>query len=244
MRTGSHCDVVILCGGLGARLRSVVNDRPKPMAMVHERPFLEFVVNHLIGSGFSRLIFCTGYKGEWIKHHFQDARQFDALFSEESEPLGTAGALRQCRSLLGTSTFLVVNGDSFCALDLTALLKAHYHADVLATVAVVAGDGRSDGGSVMVDVHGRISSFHEKGTSGSYLNAGIYACAARFLDHIPDRLSCSLEYDVFPSLLAKGICGFVTSEPLYDIGTPERLTAFRAFSASRLMQAPEERARC
>jgi NDP-sugar pyrophosphorylase family protein len=244
MSIGAGCDVVILCGGLGTRLRAVVHDRPKPMAMVHERPFLEFVVNHLIASGFSRLIFCTGYKGEWIKHHFQDARQFDALFSEEAEPLGTAGALKQCRSLLGTPTFLVVNGDSFCALDLAALLKAHRHADVLATVAIVAGNGRSDGGSVMMDGHGRISSFHEKGTSGSYLNAGIYACADQFLDYIPDRGSSSLEYDVFPSLLVKGIGGFVTSEPLYDIGTPERLTAFRALSASRLIQAPAERARC
>lgn len=244
MSIGAGCDVVILCGGLGTRLRAVVHDRPKPMAMVHERPFLEFVVNHLIASGFSRLIFCTGYKGEWIKHYFQDARQFDALFSEETEPLGTAGALRQCRSLLKTSTFLVLNGDSFCALDLTALLKAHHDADVLATMAVIAGKGRSDGGSVTMDVHGRISSFHEKGNSGSYLNAGIYACAGQFLGHIPDRRSCSLEYDVFPSLLIKGIGGFVTPEPLYDIGTPERLNAFRAFSASQLMRAPEERARC
>ena len=244
MRIGAPCDVVILCGGLGTRLRAVVNDRPKPMAIVHERPFLEFVVNHLVRSGLSRFIFCTGYKGEWIKYHFQNAREYDALFSEEPEPLGTGGALRQCRSLLDTSTLLVVNGDSFCAVDLSALLKAHHDADVLATVALVAGDGRSDGGSVMMNLHGRIASFREKGTSGPYLNAGIYACAAQFLDYVPDRRPCSLEHDVLPSVLAKGILGFVTPEPLYDIGTPERLTAFRAFSASRLIHAPEERAGC
>jgi NDP-sugar pyrophosphorylase family protein len=244
MRTGSPCDVVILCGGLGTRLRAAVDDRPKPMALVHERPFLEFVVTHLVRSGLSRLIFCTGYKGEWIKRHFQDRGEYDAVFSEEPEPLGTAGALRQCRALLETSAFLVVNGDSFCALDLAGLLKAHHHAETLATIAVVAADGRSDGGSVMMDGHGHISSFHEHGTSGRYLNAGIYACADQFLDHIPDRHPCSLEHDVFPSLTAKGIRGFVSSEPLYDIGTPERLTAFRAFSARRWVHAPEERARC
>ena len=78
MRTGPLCDVVILCGGLGTRLRSVVSDRPKPMAMVHDRPFLAFVVEQLVRSGFQRLIFCTGYKGEWITRYFQDAQGYDA----------------------------------------------------------------------------------------------------------------------------------------------------------------------
>jgi NDP-sugar pyrophosphorylase family protein len=211
------------------------------MAMVHERPFLEFIVDYLVRSGFRRLIFCTGYKGESIKNYF---RRYDAVFSEETEPLGTAGALRQCRALLETSTLLVLNGDSFCELDFSALLKAHHRAHVLATVAVVAADGRSDGGSVAMDRDGRIVSFHEKGTSGSYLNAGVYACDVRFLDHIPNHHPCSLEHDVFPALLEKEIRGFVTRAPLYDIGTPERLNAFRTFSSSRLIHRTEERARC
>lgn len=244
MNTGTHCDVVILCGGLGTRLRSVVSDRPKPMAIVHERPFLDFLVNHLVEAGFQRFIFCTGYKGEWIKHHFQNAQGYDALFSEETQPLGTAGALQQCRPLVDTSPFLVLNGDSFCRLNLAALLNAHHGAHVLATLAVVAADGRADGGAVSMDLNGRISSFHEKGVSGSYLNAGVYVCDARFMEHIPDRYPCSLEQDVFPSLLAQGLHGYITHEPLYDIGTPERLNAIRTVNPQALIHPTEGRATC
>jgi len=244
MRTGPLCDVVILCGGLGTRLRSVVSDRPKPMAMVHDRPFLAFVVEQLVRSGFQRLIFCTGYKGEWITRYFQNAQGYVAIFSDEPEPLGTAGAIKHCRSFLRTSTFLVVNGDSFCAVDISGLLEAHHRADVLITMAVVRSDGRTDGGSVVLDEHGRIARFQEKGVSGFHLNSGIYACSAGLLSHIPDRRPSSLEHDVFPSLPATGLYGFVTPEPLYDIGTPERLEAFRHFSADRLVHWTEERTTC
>jgi NDP-sugar pyrophosphorylase family protein len=244
MKTGLLCDVVILCGGLGTRLRPVVNDRPKPMAMVHDLPFLTFVVKQLVRSGFQRLIFCTGYKGEWIKRYFHDTQGYDAVFSDEPEPLGTAGAIRHCGSFLRTSTFLVVNGDSFCALNLSGLLEAHHRAEALITMAVVRGDGRTDGGSVVLDEHDRVSRFQEKGLSGSYLNAGIYACSAELLNHIPDRRPSSLEHDVFPSLLVTGLHGFVASEPLYDIGTPERLEAFRHFSADRLVHCTEESTTC
>jgi NDP-sugar pyrophosphorylase family protein len=244
MRTGPLCDVVILCGGLGTRLRSVVNDRPKPMATIHDRPFLAFVVEHLLRAGFQRLIFCTGYRGEWIKQYFQDAQGYDPVFSEEAEPLGTAGAIKHCRSFLGTSSFLVVNGDSFCALDLAGLVEGHHRSDALITMAVVRGDGRTDGGSIVLDGQGRILRFQEKGVSGPYLNAGVYACSAGLLNHIPDRRPSSLEQDVFPSLLATGLHGFVTPESLYDIGTPERLEAFRLFSAGRLVHCTEERTTC
>ena len=137
-----------------------------------------------------------------------------------------------------------MNGDSFCRLNLAALLNAHHRAHVLATLAVVAADGRADGGAVSMDLNGRISSFHEKGVSGSYLNAGVYVCDARFMEHIPDRYPCSLEQDVFPSLLAQGLHGYITHEPLYDIGTPERLNAIRTVNAQALIHPTEGRATC
>lgn len=241
MRTADY-DAVILCGGLGTRLRTVVDDRPKPMAMIDDRPFLEYVVDHLVDAGCHRLIFCTGHKGEWIETHFRGSSRYQAVFSRETENLGTAGALRHCRGLIATSPFLVVNGDSFCALDYWALLKAHCSQQRPVTVAVVEADGRSDAGSVELDHHGRIVGFQEKGTSGAYVSAGIYACDSRFLDSIPERRPCSLEYDVFPALLSTDIGGFVVSAPLYDIGTPARLNAFRSMSRKRLVNSQTERA--
>ena len=94
-----------------------------------------------------------------------------------------------------------------------------------------------------MDSQQRITSFHEK-TRGAYLNAGIYAFDNVFLEHIPDRTPCSLEYDLFPAMLGEGIHAFVSHAPLHDIGTPARLDAFRTWTATVTGNPLERAARC
>lgn len=239
----ARSDVVILCGGSGTRLRTIVHDRPKPMASINGRPFLDLVVNHVISHGFRRIIFCTGYRGEWIAQYFSRRTDIDAIISHEDTPLGTAGALRACRYALRSSTVLVLNGDSLCVIDLAAFLTEHRRCNASVTVAVVPADDRSDGGGITLDSQDRITSFNEK-TRSAYLNAGIYALDPMFLDKIPERTPCSLEHDMFPAMLGQGIHAVITQAPVHDIGTPARLDAFRTWMSTSTVKHVERGAAC
>jgi Nucleoside-diphosphate-sugar pyrophosphorylase involved in lipopolysaccharide biosynthesis/translation initiation factor 2B, gamma/epsilon subunits (eIF-2Bgamma/eIF-2Bepsilon) len=223
------CDVIILCGGLGTRLRAVLDDRPKPMAPIDGRPFLDLIVEHVTAYGFHRFIFCTGHMGEWIANHFGDRTEITAVICREGKPLGTGGALKACRHLITSSTVLILNGDSLCQIDLKAFLAEHRRRKAWATVAVVPSDDRTDGGGITLNSEGRIVAFHEKGP-GSFLNAGIYALESRVFEHIPDRIPCSLEQEVFPRLLERPIYAVLCEAPLHDIGTPARLEEFRTWN--------------
>lgn len=223
-------DVVILCGGLGTRLRSVVSDRPKPMVLIHGRPFLDLLVDQIVAYGFRRVILCVGYRAEFIKAHFAARTDCEMLFSEEPQPLGTAGALRLSIPFVKTSTVLVLNGDSYCPIDATALIDFHRRKKAIGTLALLpAAEGRA-GGVVTVDEHDRVTEFLEKpgpDVSGHF-NAGIYVFERRAFHGIPEATACSLEMDVLPSLRPH-LYGFHTEAPLYDIGTPDGLRAFTGF---------------
>lgn len=226
MTEKADLDVVILCGGLGTRLRSVLADRPKPMALIHGRPFLDVLVDQVVAHGFRRIVFCTGHHGDWIAEYFGRREDIEAVMSHEPVPLGTGGALRACRHHLGSSAILVLNGDSLCPIDLSSFVAEHRRRAAVATVAVVPADGRSDGGGITLDREGRVTSFHEK-AMGAYLNAGMYVLDHAVIGHISGQVPCSLEYEVFPALVGHGLYGSVHCVPLHDIGTPERLSEFQ-----------------
>jgi NDP-sugar pyrophosphorylase family protein len=223
-------DVVILCGGLGTRLRSVVSDRAKPMALIHGRPFLDLLVDQIVAYGFRRVILCVGYRADSIKAHFASRTDCRILFSEEPRPLGTAGALKLSVPFLETSTTVVFNGDSYCPIDAAALIEFHRRKNAIGTLALLpAADGRA-GGVVTVDEHDRVTEFVEKPGSdvSGHFNAGIYVFERQAFDTIPEAKACSLEMDVLPSLRPH-LYGVGMEAPLYDIGTPDGLRAFIDF---------------
>ena len=115
--------LVILAGGLGTRLRGVVDDRPKPMALVHGRPFLERLLAAFRAQGFTRALICAGYRAEMIQAHFGEGGAIGMTLSYSLEPegalLGTAGALRHAAPLL-EPTFMLANGDTYLDADLSA----------------------------------------------------------------------------------------------------------------------------
>jgi NDP-sugar pyrophosphorylase family protein len=236
-------DIVVLCGGLGTRLQSVIHDRPKPMVQINGRPFLDLVVDRVVSQGFRRVIFCTGHHGEWIAQHFTRRNDIEAVISHEVRSRGTAGALRACRQQVRTSTIVVLNGDSICLVDLPLLLMEHHRRRAAVTVAVVQTDGRQDGGGITIDTDYRITSFQEK-SEGAYLSAGIYALDTAFLEHIPDSIPVSLEIDIFPAHVGRGLFAYVSDAPLYDIGTPARLDAFRKYMAPSITPYIERTASC
>ena len=227
----SHIDVVFLCGGLGTRLQTVISDRPKPMAVINDRPFLEILLDQFRRCGFRRFILCTGHLSSVVRSHFENAAgSLEVIISEEPTPLGTAGAIKLAENHIQSDPFMVANGDSFCDVDLTALVRFHRGRDADMSMVVTQMDQARDYGTVTLDRTQKIISFSEKvaGSHASLISAGIYLFNKSLLERIPVDTKCSLESDVFPTLTGQKSYGFLAPVPVMDIGTPERLFKAKA----------------
>ena len=155
-------DAVILSGGFGLRLRGIIGETAKPMAPINGRPFLELLLRQLKRHGFSRVILGVGYKHETIREYFgEKACGLELVYSIETSPLGTGGALHQAASYISTDDFLVMNGDSYTDADLGGLVQKHAESGAAVTVVVIP-ETRSDAGSVVLDQTGKVKSFAEK----------------------------------------------------------------------------------
>jgi len=206
-------------------LRPVVGDRPKAMALINGRPFLDMLIGHLRGLGFCRFILCVGYRAEFIQEYYAGTRETsrEIAFSREAAPLGTGGAIKNAEPLIRSGSFLVVNGDSFCPVDLTRFIAFHRERESLASMVLVPAGSGDDFGSVTIDPSNRIIGFQEKkATASGWINAGIYFFEKKVLSRIPPGTAYSLERDLFPQLAGGDFYGFPTTEKLVDIGTPER----------------------
>lgn len=223
-------DVVILCGGMGTRLQGVENDRPKPMIDFNDRPFLDLLIDYVGNFGFKRFILCSGHKGNHIEEYFKkksDGKTYH--ISQETTPLGTAGAIKHAETAITSDVFLAMNGDSFCPVDLNSFLSFHYSKNALASVALAPMKDTLDYGGVILGEGDKIISFDEKSTtpSSGWVNAGIYMFSKKLLNRIPSEKKVSLEQEIFPSLTGQGLFGFTSQSRLLDIGTPERLELAR-----------------
>jgi NDP-sugar pyrophosphorylase family protein len=219
-------DVVILCGGLGTRLKDVVDDRPKSMAEINGRPFLDILVDYVAGYGFTRFILCTGFKGDLIRRHYENKRgRLMFMVSGEDQPLGTGGAIKNAESLIKSDMFLALNGDSLCEINIEDFVNFHIKKGGLISVAVTGMESPIDYGIIRLDRDQKVIGYGEKiPVSGNDLiNAGLYVFDKKILKEIPSGRKLSLEYDVFPGILDKGVYGYVAEKRLLDIGTPERL---------------------
>jgi NDP-sugar pyrophosphorylase family protein len=220
----TECDVVILCGGLGKRLRNIIKDRPKPMVEISGRPFLEILMDYVASFDLRRFILCTGYMGDKIKEHFWGKNShLEVLFSEEHELLGTGGAVKNASHLIRSDPFFVMNGDSICRVDLSRFFRFYNERGAICTLVLTRVDEVCDYGRVDVGEDGKIKGFNEKikEQEGGLVNAGIYLMKKELLSLIPDG-KYSLEYDLFPKLCDGRLYGFITEAQLLDIGTPKR----------------------
>jgi NDP-sugar pyrophosphorylase family protein len=236
-------DVVILCGGKGKRLRTVIKDRPKVLAEINGQTFLDILIDYVTGFGFRRFIFCIGYKGDMIKRHFTiDYSRKSAfrtiranlryIFSEEKELLGTAGAIKKAQLLIKNNPFLVMNGDSICKLDLNRFINFHIEKRALFSMALCDVKNTASCGKVTLDNFGKVTSFSEKAKSNSensLASAGIYLLDKAIFSEIPINKKCSIEHEIFPKLINRRFYGFKTEERLIDIGTPEGLKQANLF---------------
>ena len=216
---------VLLVGGKGTRLRSVVSSGPKPLAAVGDKSFLELLLRQLRHQGIDDIVFCTGYLAEQIEERFGDGRAWNIniAYSREQVPLGTGGALKLARAHLdGAREFIVMNGDSFLEIDLKSFLAFHRERRGFASMAVVPVENAERYGTVRVGSEHRVVGFEEKNgrVAPGVINAGVYIFSPAIFDHIPDGVA-SLERDVFPHVLDRGVYAFERNAMFIDIGTPE-----------------------
>lgn len=219
-----RCDVVILCGGLGKRLRSVVSDRPKPMAEIGGKPFVQILIEHIASFGFHRFVLGAGYKADMIASHFRSVSlPLEIEVSVEDQPMGTGGGLKHVCDLLKAETVLVLNGDSFCNVDYIMMVAEHRARNADATVAVTPVPDAGAFGSISLDADGLVTSFDEKKTGGQGLvNAGVYVFRKCVVESLPPTVPLSLEKDIFPELTRRRqLYAHVVEGPLLDIGTPD-----------------------
>ncbi|MHC4460026.1 MAG: nucleotidyltransferase family protein [Planctomycetota bacterium] len=228
-------DVVILCGGMGSRLVSVVNDRPKPMAEINNQPFLNILIDYFCEFGFRRFVLCTGYMSEVIRDYYgPKVGHLEFIVSHEHTPLGTAGSVKNAQKFIQSDPFFVANGDSFCSVDLSEFYNFYLSRQALLSMVVVESQDTTDGGRVTFDSLQRIIGFEEKeqkeGTN--YINAGIYLFHKHILSFIPANTKYSLEYDLFPRLTNRNSYAFVSREELIDIGTPQQYEQAKEYFAA------------
>ena len=218
---------MVLAGGFGTRLSKVIGHRPKPLAIIHGRPFLDLLIDDLVAQQITRIILCVGYLREQIIAYYRKRSDAELLFSEETVPLGTAGAVKAAASLIRTDPVLILNGDSFCRVRFTDFLAFHESKPADLSMVLAASRGRSDGGSVAVAEDGRILRFLEKPAAAArrmpLINAGIYLMRKSLPLTWDFGTPFSLEQDIFPRAAMDGKCyGFQVNSEVIDIGTPDR----------------------
>ena len=224
----SALTAIILAGGLGTRLRSVVSDRPKVLAEVGGRPFVVRLLEQLTTAPVKNIVLCTGHLGEQVEATLGTQYQSIPLtYSREESPLGTAGAIRRALPHVQSDPVLVLNGDSYCECDLAALIEFHRTHAARDTLCLRAVEDTSRYGRVGLDSQDRILAFDEKGVSGrGWINAGIYLLARSTIENIPSGRAVSIERETFPRLLGQGLFGFRTRGTRFiDIGTPDSYAA-------------------
>ncbi len=232
MATFSDITAVILAGGLGTRLQTVVPDQPKVLAQVQGRPFITYLLDQLADAGSKRVVLSTGYRADQIEEALGHSyAKMSLLYSKEDQPLGTAGGLRLALPFLQSDPVLVLNGDSICRADLQEMWRWHVSKKAAATIMLAKVPDVQRYGQVQLDDNDSVIRFEEKGSvSGpGWINAGIYLLPVSMIEKIPAEHFVSLERDIFPKWIGQGFSGFVTNGSFLDIGTPESYRAASEF---------------
>jgi mannose-1-phosphate guanylyltransferase len=221
---------VVLVGGEGTRLRPLTYFTVKAMVPVLNKPFIEYIIRHLSHHNINEIILAIGYKPDSITGYFSDESQLYAklIYSVETDPLGTAGAIKKAEAYIIDNTVFAMNGDVFTDLNFTEMLNFHKNRGAKVTIALTPVEDPTRFGVVETDSNQRVTRFVEKPKREqvicNMINAGVYIIETEVLKRIPEGKRCMFEHDIFPSLLAEGepVFGYTTDAYWIDMGTPEK----------------------
>ena len=236
MLTPSERDItaVVLCGGLGTRLQEVLPNKPKVLAEINGVPFIYYLLGKIEKTGCRNVILCTGHLAEQVESLLGNKyRELTIVYSKESNPMGTGGALLNAEQYIATNYALVMNGDSYVECDFRDYY--YWHVKVGANISMIVKEtsDTSRYGSISLGEKDRITQFQEKvcncERAGKFINAGVYLTDHQIFQKIPKTFPVSLEKEVFPNLLSDGLFGYRIDGHFVDIGTPQSLVEARAY---------------
>ena len=213
-------EAIILAGGFGTRLRTVVSDVPKPMAPVAGRPFLSYLLDDLSRQSYRHVVLATGYMHDKVEEYFGGHYRNIAIdYAQETSPLGTGGAIVNGLQHCSEESVTVFNGDTFFHVDQDLLLSSARERLTLVLRHVFCA-GRY--GAVEVDSGGRITAFREKDSEAGagLINGGIYRLHRSLLEHWPLGQPFSFEKEVLQPM-NEPIYGYISDTYFIDIGVPD-----------------------
>lgn len=225
--------IVIIAGGQGTRIASVNSEIPKAMIPVCGKPIIEHEVELCKRYGFTDFLFIIGHMGDQISSYFGDGEKWGVAiqYYQETQPLGTAGALGYLKDEL-TEDFFVLYGDTIVDFDMKAMLDYHQKKHADATLFLHPNDHPYDSDIVDLDADGKVRKFynkpHEDGfVSRNIVNAALFIFSPRILTQIEVGVKSHIEKNVLPRCLENGMClyGYVSFEYIKDMGTPDRYYA-------------------
>lgn len=226
-----HIQAAILAGGLGKRMRPLTESIPKPMIEVRGKPFLHHQFEVLRSFGIRRIVLLVAYLGDQIEKHFGDgaALGLHLTYSYEPEPLGTGGALKNAAAML-EEEFLLLNGDTYLAIDYAGLAKAFHASKAMAMIVAYENSDARVPSNLALSADASVATYRKHDARGlTHVDAGVIALRREVLDEIPLGRKCSLEEEIFPKLIERGqMKAWVTKEPFYDMGSPAGLEALAA----------------
>lgn len=218
---------LVLVGGVGNRLRPLTNKVPKPALPLCGKPFLSYMLDWLREHGVDDVVLACGFEPAALREAVGDGDAGQRItYLVEPEPRGTGGAVRFAEERLA-GRFLVLNGDVLTDLDVGALVGRHIETGAIGTLGLYPVEDATGYGVVHHHDNGVVSEFVEKpdpadAASGGEINAGIYVLEHAVLELIePDR-EVSIEREVFPALIGRGLHAWAMEGYWMDIGTPDR----------------------
>ena len=219
-------DVVVLAGGFGTRLRPWTETIPKPLLPILDKSMIEHVLDVLPESQVDKVLIAAGYGVEQIREHFEKIPlPYEVVIVEETEPLGTGGAIANCREHLSGGTFCVINGDLITSLKVEEMLEFHKQNGGIATISLwEVEDPSRFGVADYKEDTGKIMRFQEKpaieDAYSNLINAGTYILEQEIFDFMPDEAH-SIERDIYEKIAETGaLNGFPFEGMFVDAGTP------------------------
>lgn len=223
---------IILSGGWGTRLRPLTCTIPKTLIPIVNVPLMERIVKQLIKVGIKEIILAVNVMSEQLKNYFGDGSKWEITiqYTDEKEPMGTAGAVKLAEDLIGNDNFFMLNGDVISRFDFSKILKAHMNYGGLATICSYIVEDPRRYGTLIIDNNNRIVNFLEKpnlndpiaGIKPMPINAGIYILEEEVLSYIEQGRPVSIEREVFPVLAQQGkLYSYEITGIWKDVGLPE-----------------------
>lgn len=236
---------MILAAGEGLRLRPLTEHTPKALVEVGGRPLIDYAVEAVARSGIEDVVVNLHHLGERIRAHLGDGRRFGVRvrYSEERVLLGSGGALRHARALLGEGTFVTLNADTIIEIDLAPVLRFHRDKGATATMVLRKDPRMADYGLIQVDGRSRVGRFLKHVRPGSteplepYMFTGVQVLDPAVFAYMPSEGAFSITEITYPSMLAAGepIFGYPFEGTWLTVGTPDELAHARRLLARRAL---------